>query len=120
VIRSAVDAVAGDVVAAAPGLPVADTLKRISGEQVVTTVERVDLVAIQTPQVFPREVLATVSVPGATATDDLALVERLLASGDLTGRVVWVPGSPRGLKVTVPEDLLLAEVFATRRSSPTA
>jgi 2-C-methyl-D-erythritol 4-phosphate cytidylyltransferase len=120
VIRSAVDAVVGDVVAAAPGLPVADTLKRISGDQVVTTVERADLVAIQTPQVFPREVLAAVSAPDATATDDLALVERLLATGDLTGRVVWVPGSPRGLKVTVPDDLLLAEAFAARRSSRSA
>jgi 2-C-methyl-D-erythritol 4-phosphate cytidylyltransferase len=112
VIRAAVDAVTGDVLAAAPALPVADTLKRTSGDEVIGTVDRTDLVAVQTPQVFPRDVLVEVARGGASATDDLALVERRLAGGHLTGRIVWVPGSPRGLKVTFPEDLVLAEAFA--------
>jgi 2-C-methyl-D-erythritol 4-phosphate cytidylyltransferase len=116
VIRAAVAAVSGDVVAAAPALPVADTLKRVRGAQIVATVDRDDLVAVQTPQVFPRAVLAAVAAEGEAATDDLALVERRVASGDLTGQVVWVPGSPRGLKVTFPEDLVLAEAFAADRT----
>lgn len=116
VIGAAIAAVTGDVLAAAPALPVADTLKRISGTQVVATVERADLVAVQTPQVFPREVLAAVAAAGASATDDLALVEAGIADGSLAGRVVWVPGSPRGLKVTLPDDLLLAAAFAGRPS----
>jgi 2-C-methyl-D-erythritol 4-phosphate cytidylyltransferase len=119
VSRAAIAAVTGDVLAAAPALPVADTLKRISGEQVVTTVERADLVAVQTPQVFPREVLVTVAAAAASATDDLALVERAITEGSLAGRIVWVPGSPRGLKVTFPDDLVLAEAFAERRSPST-
>jgi 2-C-methyl-D-erythritol 4-phosphate cytidylyltransferase len=114
VIRTAVEAVTGDVVAAAPAVPVADTLKRISGDQVVATVERADLVAIQTPQVLPLEVLTLVADERAAATDDLGLVEAALADGRLQGRVVWVPGSPRGFKVTFPEDLALAEAFAGR------
>lgn len=113
VIRSALDAVGGDVVAAAPAVPVADTLKRISGDQVVTTVERADLVAIQTPQVLLRDVLTVVAAADVAATDDLALVEAAIADGHLRGRVVWVPGSPRGFKITFPEDLALAEAFAT-------
>jgi 2-C-methyl-D-erythritol 4-phosphate cytidylyltransferase len=114
VIRSTVDAVTGDVLAAAPALPVADTLKRTSGDEVVGTVDRTDLVAVQTPQVFPRDVLAEVTRGEARATDDLALVERRLADGGLSGRIVWVPGSVRGAKITHPEDLVLAEALAAR------
>lgn len=112
VIRAVVAAVTGDVLAAAPALPVTDTLKRTRGEEVVATVERADLVAVQTPQVFPRGVLDEVAAEGATATDDLALVERWHAEGRLAGRIVWVTGSPRGLKVTFPEDVVIAEALA--------
>lgn len=112
VIRSAVAAVTGDVLAAAPAVPVADTLKRVRGDEVVGTVDRADLVAVQTPQVFPRAVLAEVTGSGTSATDDLALVERRLAEGGLTGRIVWVAGSVRGAKVTYPEDVVIAEALA--------
>lgn len=115
VIRAAVAAVTGDVVAAAPALPVADTLKRVDGRHVRATVDRRDLVAVQTPQVFPRDVLDRVASSEATATDDLVLVEEHVTAGELTGRVVWVPGSPRALKVTYPEDLVIAEALAAPR-----
>lgn len=122
VIADAVVAVRDDVVAAAPGLPVADTLKRIGDDcRVVGTVDRSDLVAIQTPQVFRRDVLAAghdrVRDEGGVATDDLALVEDLLADGEVRGRIVVTPGSALGLKVTQPADVLLVAAMATVRTS---
>jgi 2-C-methyl-D-erythritol 4-phosphate cytidylyltransferase len=116
VIARAVAAVEGDVVAAAPGRRVADTLKRVRDGHVVATVDRDDLIAVQTPQVFRREVLEAALALGVEATDDLALVERLLAGGGHPGRVVTVAGSALGLKVTWPEDVRLAE--ALRAAGP--
>jgi 2-C-methyl-D-erythritol 4-phosphate cytidylyltransferase len=115
VIRRTVAAVTGDVVAAAPAISVADTLKRVAGplpsdgtSEVLGTIDRAGVVGVQTPQVFPRAVLEQALQHDDAATDDLALVERLLASGTIAGRVVVVAGSPRGLKVTYPDDLLVA------------
>lgn len=112
VIRATVAAVTGDVLAAAPALPVADTLKRVAGDVVVATVDRSDLAAVQTPQVFPRRVLDAALAAADEATDDLALVERLLAAGELAGRVVVVPGSAWGRKVTYASDLTLVTALA--------
>lgn len=117
VVRAAVTAVttsgAGTVVAAAPGLPVGDTLKRVdAADEVVGTVPRRDLVGVQTPQVFRRSVLVQAHERAGRvaedATDDLALVEELVAEGVVDGRIVITPGSPRALKVTHPDDLLVA------------
>jgi 2-C-methyl-D-erythritol 4-phosphate cytidylyltransferase len=123
VIRRAVDAVAGDVVAAAPAVAVADTLKRVAGPlaedgttDVRSTVDRAGLVGVQTPQVFPRAVLERALREGAAATDDLALVEQLVAAGDLSGRVVVVAGSARGLKITYPDDLRVAAALLEGRA----
>jgi len=92
-----------------PALPVADTVKRVAGHQVVETVERADLVAVQTPQAFRAEALrAAVAGELAGATDCASLVER---NG---GRVRVVDGDPRLLKVTTPQDLeRAAELLAT-------
>jgi 2-C-methyl-D-erythritol 4-phosphate cytidylyltransferase len=89
---------------AVPGLPVSDTIKRIQGEQVVETLPRSELVAVQTPQAFSAEALRP-ALGGniAGASDCASLVE---ARG---GRVTVVPGDHRLLKVTTPEDLALVE-----------
>jgi 2-C-methyl-D-erythritol 4-phosphate cytidylyltransferase len=115
VVRRVVAAVQGEVVAAAPAVPVADTLKRIAtplagdeAVEVLGTVDREGLAAVQTPQVFRRPVLERALATGADATDELALVEGLVRDGTVTGRVVVVPGSPRAMKVTYPDDLLVA------------
>ena len=86
---------------AVPGLPLADTVKRVHGEAVVETVARDDLVAVQTPQAFVAAVLRSAST--GEASDCAALVERA------GGRVKVVPGDPRLLKVTDPSDLELVE-----------
>src|SRR5918912_49016 len=48
---------------AVPGLPLADTVKRVRGDAVVETVARDDLVAVQTPQAFPADVLRAALAP---------------------------------------------------------
>jgi 2-C-methyl-D-erythritol 4-phosphate cytidylyltransferase len=95
--------------AAVPGVPVADTLKRVDGDRVVGTVARDDLVAVQTPQAFAAAVLRAVHAAGGDATDDAGLVE---AAG---GRVVVVAGDARNLKVTSPSDLELAAALLGER-----
>ena len=89
-------------------LPVADTLKRVGPDGVITgTVERAGLWRAQTPQGFPRSMIAEAyrraAVDGIVATDDAALAERY------GGRVIVVEGDPANVKITRPEDLELAE-----------
>lgn len=94
-----IDAVRGGADGAVPALPVTDTVKRVAGDRVVETVDRADLVAVQTPQGFRAETLRKAHASGADATDDAALVEQA------GGRVVVVPGEPGNGKITHPSDL---------------
>lgn len=99
-----------------PALPVADTLKLVDAEGVVhETLNRAPLVAVQTPQGFARETLASAhatagmqsgSEPGADApTDDAQVVQRA------GGRVRTVAGELRAHKLTTPADLAILEYF---------
>lgn len=106
-VRAGADAVV-------PGLPVADTIKRVNGAGTVTeTLQRSELVAVQTPQGFARAVLArahdAAGVDGFTASDDAGLVERLGVA------VAVVAGSDEAFKVTRPADLVLAEALLRER-----
>lgn len=115
VVADTIRAVVGDegVVAAAPGLAVPDTLKRVGDAGVVATVDRDGLAAVQTPQVFPVDVLRLGHErAGGGASDDLVLVEDLVAGGVMAGRLVVTPGSPLALKVTTPDDLVVARALA--------
>lgn len=91
---------------AVPTLPLADTIKRVQGGQIVETLPREELFAAQTPQAFLAPVLRE-ALAGelSAATDCSALVE---ARG---GRVTTVPGDRRLLKVTDQADLELVESF---------
>jgi len=83
-----------------PGLPVVDTVKTVSGEAVTGTLSREKLIAVQTPQAFVASKLREAYAGVLTgATDCSSLVE---ARG---GRVKWVEGDPRLLKVTTKADL---------------
>ncbi|MFL5918902.1 MAG: 2-C-methyl-D-erythritol 4-phosphate cytidylyltransferase [Gaiellaceae bacterium] len=84
---------------AVPALPLSDTVKRVEAEQVVETLPREQLRAVQTPQAFLAEVLRGALTAGSDWTDCSAAVE---AAG---GRVKVVDGDPRLLKVTDDADL---------------
>jgi 2-C-methyl-D-erythritol 4-phosphate cytidylyltransferase len=89
---------------AVPGLPVADTLKRVRDGGVVETLDRDELVAAQTPQAFLAPTLRRAfAADRPNATDCASLVERI------GGRVAVVEGDSRLLKVTTPADLALVE-----------
>ena len=95
--------------AAAPAIPVKDTIKVVSGGIVKETPDRSALQAVQTPQVFDidllRGALLQAAEEGAQITDDCSAVERLGMS------VKIVEGDERNIKVTTPLDLKIAELF---------
>ena len=99
--------------AAVAGVPVKDTIKVVSPQGAVEeTPARESLWAAQTPQVFRLDVLLDAHRRCTDAvTDDAMMVE------SLGGQVKMFPGSYENLKVTTPEDLLLAEVFLRARVS---
>ncbi len=92
--------------AAAPAIPVKDTIKVVSGGVVSSTPERKSLQAVQTPQVFDydllRAALKKAREDGAEITDDCSAVERLGMS------VKIVEGDERNIKITTPMDLKIA------------
>lgn len=111
--------VVGAVVAGADGaipvLPVIDTIKRVSGDEIVAAVDRAELAAAQTPQGFRREVLDAAYAGAAVEfTDDAALVA---AAGH---PVVAVPGHPLAFKITTPADLERARHLVAAPQSPDA
>jgi 2-C-methyl-D-erythritol 4-phosphate cytidylyltransferase len=100
-----VDAVRAGADAAVPGVPVVDTLRARAGG----VVDRDGLVAVQTPQAFRAGALRGAHAQEGEATDDASLVE---AAG---GKVVVVNGSPTNLKITRPDDLVVAEALLRAR-----
>ncbi len=110
-VRAVIDRLlVGDVAGVVPVVPVRDTLKRVAGEFVVETVNRSDLVAVQTPQGFNLEALrAAHAVAGGDATDDASMIEAV------GGTIATVDGDPTNLKVTYPEDLAVAEALRSGR-----
>ena len=85
---------------AVPGLPLADTVKRVKGHEVAETLDRTELVSVQTPQAFRADALRKAFAGDlAGATDCASLVERA------GGRVRVVEGDPGLVKVTTKQDL---------------
>ena len=100
--------------AATVGVPVKDTVKEVTpGGQVLRTCDRNTLWLTQTPQAFRREILERAhreaSRDGFRGTDDTSLVERLGLP------VRMVPGDYRNIKITTPEDLVVAEALLVAR-----
>ena len=95
--------------AAAPAIPVKDTIKVVQGGIVTTTPDRNTLQAIQTPQVFDFDLLKgalkKAFQDGAAITDDCSAVELL------GFKVRIVEGDERNIKVTTPMDLKIAELL---------
>ena len=103
--------------AAAPAVPVKDTIKVVRDGRVESTPDRALLRAVQTPQVFDaqllRAALQSAQTLGAEVTDDCSAVERL-------GKEVYLTeGSYENIKITTPEDMLLAcELLRRREERP--
>lgn len=99
--------------AAAPAIPVRDTIKLAENGIVKETPERAKLFAVQTPQVFDaqllRAALQSAIQGGAAVTDDCSAVERL------GKEVTLVDGDEENIKITTPLDLLLAEAILQKR-----
>ena len=95
--------------AAAPAVPVKDTIKVVQGGIVKETPDRSRLQAVQTPQVFDiqllRAALKKAAVDKAQITDDCSAVERMGMS------VKIVEGDERNIKVTTPMDLKSAQML---------
>lgn len=112
-------AVAAQRGAALVATPVTNTIKISSdGEHAERTLDRSVLWGAQTPQVFRlvpfRELLAKARAEGFRPTDDAALHERYV------GPVPIVSGDPHNLKLTTPEDLVLAAAILRARESKAA
>ncbi|MBE6958021.1 MAG: 2-C-methyl-D-erythritol 4-phosphate cytidylyltransferase [Ruminococcaceae bacterium] len=100
---------AGHYGAAAPAVPVKDTVKTVEKCLVTGTPDRNTLRAVQTPQVFDKDLLRAALVKAredaAEVTDDCSAVERMGMS------VVMVEGDEKNLKITTPMDLKIAEIL---------
>ena len=99
--------------AAAPAIPVTDTVKRAEGGVAQETLDRSTLFAVQTPQVFQADLIRAAihqaAAEGAVLTDDCAAVERLGMKVSLTR------GSRENLKLTTPFDLVVGEAILDAR-----
>lgn len=107
-------AVAATGAGAVAAIQVTDTIKQADDSgRIVATPERKSLWRAQTPQAFPRAMLLRAYRRAAAdqvqATDDAALVERY------GGVVFVVEGSPHNLKITAPDDLVLAGALLRRQ-----
>jgi 2-C-methyl-D-erythritol 4-phosphate cytidylyltransferase len=97
-----------------PALPVSDTVKVAQNGTVLETLDRTKLHAVQTPQAFRlgllRGIYAEPEERLRGATDDASLVERA------GGRILIVEGEKTNIKLTSPEDLILAEAILRARA----
>jgi 2-C-methyl-D-erythritol 4-phosphate cytidylyltransferase len=105
---------AASVGAAIAAIPISDTIKRIDDGRVLETVPREHLVSVQTPQAFDKALLLDAfrlaEASGSSVTDEASLIEQM------GGTVQVVRGSASNLKVTYPEDLVIAEALLARRT----
>lgn len=111
-----VAAAARDFKAAILAVPVKDTIKAADAADFVTfTPERKTLWAVQTPQAFSAEILKAAytkaKADGFWGTDDAALVERM------GYKVKLVPGTYSNIKLTTPEDIIIAEALTEKESN---
>ena len=101
--------------AAACGTAVTDSLKKVNSDGFITeTVRRENIYAIQTPQVFDYNKILfahqKAAADGFFATDDCALYEKYV------GKVRFVEGSYENIKLTTPEDMIIAENILKKRN----
>lgn len=96
--------------AAVPGILARDTLKTVDNSSFVgETLDRAKIVSIQTPQIFKYcklcEAYEKAYAEGFWGTDDASLFEKYV------GKVKVIPGDHRNIKITTPDDLIIANGF---------
>lgn len=101
---------AAEAGAAVPAVPLKDTVKKVSpgGSDFESTPDRASLMAVQTPQCYRLEVLAAILAAagsGKDYSDESQVLEKLGI------RAAMVRSTYRNIKVTTPEDLIIAEAF---------
>jgi 2-C-methyl-D-erythritol 4-phosphate cytidylyltransferase len=102
--------------AAALAEPITDTLKRADENSFVSAgIDREGLYAMQTPQIFSRDLI--VDAYDAVAASKLSITDEVSAVEHLGAKVLLVPNDQFNLKITFPRDLLLAESFLSQRRS---
>ena len=102
--------------AAALAEPITDTIKRADENRFVSVgIDRAGLYAMQTPQIFSRDLL--VDAYAAVAADKLSITDEVSAVEHLGAKVLLVPNDQFNLKITFPRDLRLAESFLSQRPS---
>jgi len=88
--------------------PVVDTIKEIKDKRINRTIDRTSLRRAVTPQVFRYDILRDAlesSDLSEAVTDECSLVEKI------GGEIAYIDGSPRNIKITVPDDLIIAEAL---------
>ena len=99
--------------AAAPVLPLKDTIKELKGGKLISTPPRDQLAAVQTPQVFQadliRAALAEAAAKDLSITDDCSAVEAMGIP------IQAVDGWEENIKITTPLDVVIAEEIVRRR-----
>ncbi|MGH9820507.1 MAG: 2-C-methyl-D-erythritol 4-phosphate cytidylyltransferase [Pyrinomonadaceae bacterium] len=94
--------------------PVIDTIKKVKGKRITATIDRTALRRAVTPQIFRYEILREAlsdSKLDENVTDECYLVEMI------GGEIAFVEGSSRNIKITVPDDLIIAEALLRSESS---
>lgn len=105
--------------AAVPAVPLKDTVKRVSagGGEFESTPDRASLLAVQTPQCYRRGVIAAIldsAGRGKDYSDESQVLEKLGI------KAAVVPSNYRNIKVTTPEDIVIAEAFMKEEKSVTS
>lgn len=99
--------------AAAPAVPVKDTIKKALSGVVQETPDRSELFAVQTPQVFSADLIKAATYKAveenSTVTDDCSVVEALGM------KVTLSAGSDENIKITTPVDMIMAEAILEAR-----
>lgn len=92
----------------APGIPINDTIKLYSGDKILWTKGRSNLLQIQTPQGFKYNILKDIVMllKQKEVSDELSIIE------SLNGEICWVLGDLMNIKITYPGDMELALLIA--------
>ena len=104
---------ARDFYAAVPAIPSTDTLKNVEDERIIATLDRERIMRVQTPQVFDADLIKGALTVAATKalpiTDDCSAIELMGV------KVKAVEGDPNNIKLTTPNDVMLAEAILRDR-----